>query len=227
MKTRNEVENMTRKEAAANALYNFKTKNLINSYIIECFNGSFNELYCISFFNDKKINYLVYPDYVENKKGLDQYKEHCINKLNNKIFTIEELKTIENYQDYEEKRSFIWNIMCQFYDTISLYDEKVNEIDTNIFHYKCFMKLWSSLEDLRFVKSLYLNLETLYTELIRDDKKFYDALVYEMFNHESPIDWDGVEPALNALGLTLKGLTQNQLNIVNKAYKYVCNAVNW
>ena len=63
--------------------------------------------------------------------------------------------------------------------------------------------------------------------MMKDGEKLYKALVYEFYNHETPIDWDGWEPALNALGLSEKTLTAEQYKIACKAYNYVCANGTW
>ena len=63
--------------------------------------------------------------------------------------------------------------------------------------------------------------------MIKDPDILYKALVKEFYNHETPIDWDGWEPALNALGLSEKTLTTEQFKIASKAYNYVCANGTW
>lgn len=77
------------------------------------------------------------------------------------------------------------------------------------------------------VKKHHDRLYDLYDELLKDPDKLYSALVFEFYNHETPIDWDGVEPALNALGLSEKTLTPEQVEIMERAYNYVCRHGTW
>ena len=225
--TRNELERMNETDAKKIALATLSL-NGFNSYICKCFNGTFEELNCNTYYNGKYIDYITYPDYVHNIEGLENYIEYCKKQLETKTFTDEALKSFTDYNDYNNKIDYIWNIMTQKYDCISLYDDRCNEVSTDVYKYKCFMKIWRNKDELLFCKNAYLNLKELYNKrIIEDDKMLYKACVYEFYNHESPIDWDGMTPALNTLGIDYKALAPEKQAIVDKAYKYVCNSTNW
>lgn len=53
-------------------------------------------------------------------------------------------------------------------------------------------------------------------ESLKDDGLLFDALRYELSNHEFIITYD-YKDTLNALGLSYESLTENQINILEKA----------
>ena len=113
--------------------------------------------------------------------------------------------------------------MPQLFESQSIYSDKPSKG----YKFKFFSRLYKNLEDAEVVKKYRDQLEDLYEEMIKDPDILYKALVKEFYNHETPIDWDGWEPALNALGLSEKTLTTEQLKIASKAYNYVCANGTW
>ena len=64
------------------------------------------------------------------------------------------------------------------------------------------------------------DLYNLEQDLLKDNAFLYDALVYELFNHEYSYTRD-LEPTISALGLDLMKLSPCQMKIVDKAKYYV------
>ena len=57
-------------------------------------------------------------------------------------------------------------------------------------------------------------------DLLQDLDFLYEALVYELQNHEFGYTGD-LEQTFDALGLTLDNLTSEQIKVLNKAKSYV------
>ncbi len=224
---RNEFERLTEEQSKEIALATI-SKNGFNAYIGKCDNGTFEELNCNIYFNGKYIDYITYPDYVNNIKGLENYIDYVNRQMDLKTYADDDLKDFKDYDDFRNKTDYIWNIMTQKYDCVSLYDDRVKTLDTNIYKYKCFMKLWRNLDEAQYCKDIYENLKKLYfKKIIADDELLYNACVSEFYNHESPIDYDGISPAMNALGINYKALPVEKRNVIDRAYKYVCRHGNW
>ena len=213
---RNEIESISIKRLDHNGFTTFIIKD-VNS-------GNFEELNAFTFWGTKAIKYVTYPDYVNNIKDLNSYIKYVKNQQREKLLNVQDLYSVTDYNDYRKKIDFLLNIFTQVFESASIFGDAFNK---NYFKYKYFTKYYKNLEDAETIKKHHERLHSLYNELIKDPKKLYDALVYEFYNHETPIDWDGVEPALNALGLSEKTLTPEQASVMARAYNYVCTHGSW
>lgn len=223
MKTRNEIEKMTESQIKEIALYTINQNNF-TSYIVEAYNGTFNELTCNTYYNSKYIDYITYPDYVHNIKGLEAYIKYVKKQLSEKTFNDAELTIIKSYKDFRNKIDYIINIMPQKFESISIYN--INANNTN-YKYKAVSNLFKYEQDAIKICESYENLKELYfNKLLSDDAFLNEACIYEFYNHESPIDWEGIKPAMRTIGLNYNNLPSEKKIIINNAYKYVCNNFN-
>lgn len=222
MMTRAQAEAMTRQEAENNAL-SVLNHNGFTTIIIKDLNSVGEELNALTFWGLMKIDYITYPDYVNNIKGLEAYIEYVKKQQEIKLLSISDLYSVKDYDDYRKKIDFIYNIMPQLFKSQSVFSDKPSKG----YKFKFFTRLYKNMEDALTVKSHRDRIEDLYQEMMKDSEKLYKALVYEFFNHETPIDWDGWEPALNALGLSEKTLTPEQLKTAQRAYNYVLHNGTW
>ena len=222
MLKRFEAEALTRKEIEKIAITKLD-HNGFTTYIIQDDNGSFLELNAFTFWGLFKVDYVTYPDYVNNIKGIEAYKRYVKKMQETKLLSFKDLEEVKNYDDYRKKIDFIYNIMPQMFLSQSIYSTEANKG----YKFKFFSRYYKNLEDAETVKKWRDRIEDLYQEMMKDGDKLYKALVYEFYNHETPIDWDGWEPALNALGLSEKTLTPEQHKIACKAYNYVCANGTW
>ena len=222
MITRQKAEAMTREEAKNIALSVLEHNGFI-TFIIEDDNGTMTELNALTFYGSKKIDYVTYPDYVNRIEGLESYIDYVKRQQAIKLLSFEDLSSISDYDDYRKKIDFIYNIMPQLFESQSVFSDKPSKG----YKFKFFTRLYKNIEDAETVKKYRDQLENLYNDMMKDSEKLYKALVYEFYNHETPIDWDGWEPALNALGLSEKTLTPEQYKTAQKAYNYVLHNGTW
>lgn len=231
--TRNEFERLTEQQAQEMALKVIKLNGFI-SYIGEDNNGSFIEMNCNTYYNGKRIEHITHPDYVVDiRNDLKKYSKYVLKQLKIKTFSPKQLKSVKDYEDYNNKRSYIFNIMPQLFDSISIFSSKndLQEKGIKLNEYKysgCITHLFKNKNDADKVNDELAKLENLYQASIYNDiKKFEEAVIYEMFNHETPIDWDGWTPALNALGIAYDQCDNAHQEAIQRAYRHVCNACEW
>lgn len=222
MMTRAQAEAMTRQEAENNAL-SVLNHNGFTTFIIKDLNSAGEELNALTFWGLMKIDYITYPDYVNRIEGLEAYIQYVKKQQEIKLLSFDDLNSVKDYDDYRKKIDFIYNIMPQLFASQSIFSDQPSKG----YKFKFFTRLYKNIQDAETVKKWRDRIENLYQEMMKDGEKLYKALVYEFFNHETPIDWDGWEPALNALGLSEKTLTPEQFKIAQKAYNYVLHNAAW
>ena len=231
--SRNEFEKLTEKQAQQMALKVIALNGFV-AYIGEDYNGSFIEMNCNVYYNSKMIKYIAYPDYVVDiKNDIKKYSRYILKQLKIKTFTLRQLKNIKDYEDYNNKRDYIFNIMPQLFDSISIFSSKSDlqekGINANDYKYRgCITHLFKNKDEANILNETLIDIEKLYNKVIYNDiNKFENAVICEMFNHETPIDWDGWTPALNALGIKYEKCDNEHKEAIQRAYKYVCKSCNW
>ena len=226
--TRAEVEGLP-KEAIENILFTFVYKGFAFVFFVDN-NGTSSEYNFNCYYNDKYIDYVGYPDYVSyNKHDLNGYIKYMQEKAKTKLFEFKDIEMLNDYEDYQNKNDFIINILPQMFDSLSAFNNNFKELKA-LYPYigSSWCRRFKNKEDAQFTIKLYKTLKTLFNKVIINNKKnLYKAIIAEMFNHETPYDWDGWEPALNALGLSTKTLTFEQQQIAERAYSYVLRHGNW
>ncbi len=222
---RNEAQEMSKEQLKPFIIKELSFKGF-NICVFKCFNGYSEELNANVYYNDKYINYVLYPDYVVNIHGdLDAYVKYINRTVKIKLFNLKDLKTIKNYSDFKNKYDYIWNIYNQIVDGVSTFNDKANKKEYKFYSEWHYFKDLETAEHYKKVKN---DLYDLYIDLIKNNNEFlYKACVHEFYNHESPIDWDGMEPALNSLGINYKSLSSEKQAIVDRAYKYCCENGSW
>ena len=130
-------------------------------------------------------------------------------------------------KDFRNKLDFVWNILVQTFTSATIF--YINEKDKpETYPYKALTRTFKNKEDAILCAELNKSVQALHFEkMASDDEYLESACVYEFYNHETPYDWDGLEPALNSLGLSQKTLTDRQKKIINRAYHKVVANGNW
>lgn len=223
---RYEAENLSIEETRKIALAEIEYQGFV-AIIFECMNTAYKEMNCNIFYGDKKINHITYPDYVVNiKDDLNAYKKYVKKQLKVKTYSVKQLKSIKNYQDFSNKLDFVFNIMPQLFDGVSIFNMKPG--DDRKYPYKAVLThRFKNQYDANYVQGMHDHLHKLYKEMMKDPAKFREAVLHEFYNHETPIDWDGMTPALNALGINYNKLSDDFKALVNDAYRECCNSHAW
>lgn len=223
--TRNTAQQMSKEELKPFILKELNYKDF-NICIFKCFNGYRDELNANVYYNDKYIDYVLYPDYVVNIHGdLNAYIEYINRTVKIKLFNLEDLKSIDNYSDFKNKYDYVWNIYDQVVDGVSTFNDNANK---GAYKFYSEWHYFKNLETAKHYEKVKTDLFNLYKDSIQNNDEFlYKACVHEFYDHESPIDWDGMEPALNSLGINYKTLSSDKRAIVDKAYNYCCTHGSW
>lgn len=211
-----DIEKMKESDALALCLFvkNIKDHNV---YFVD-FGGYFG--FCaLVFKNNHHIHYAneyglhnttTYNRETKQSEPLNNVKRYkrYIERLNNKLFTEDELidrENIKTYQDTEKRRRYLHNYYNMQYDYISIFKYCKNEEERNAYEKSiknmiynpvgfCYMKK----EDAPAIEKQKELLNKLY-EIEQELKNTYDYLLeafkYEMFNHEYAINsyqgnWD-------------------------------------
>lgn len=227
--TREEVEGLP-KDAISNILFTLNYKGFELVFFVDCNRGNNSEYNFNCYYDGRYIKYVDYPDYVSyGKHDLSGYIKYIQKKITTKLFNFEDIETLNDYNDYQSKKDFVINILPQMFDSVSSYDHNFENIKSAyLYTGSSWSYYFKNKEDAQLTTKLYVKLRTLFNKvIIKNKKNLYKAIVSEMFNHETPYNWDGWEPALNALGLSEKTLTAEQKQIAARAYKHVLNAIDW
>ena len=123
-----------------------------------------------------------------------------LNSLNNKLFTVDELKTVRDYNDKTKKEYFIRNYYGMRRDHISMFfigsdeeREKIRKKTEKMIFSPVFLAYYDK-KDIDFVKTgeaLFIGLEAA-EQQNKDNKEYWKkAFLHEMFNHEYGINWQG------------------------------------
>lgn len=224
--TRNQAEQLTLQQAREIKLAEIEYQGFI-AIIFEDYNTAFKEMNCNIYYGDKRIDYITYPDYVVNiKNNLGAYTRYVKKQLKIKTYSIKQLKSIKNYIDFRNKLDFVFNILPQLFDGVSVFSMKPG--DDKKYPYKAILThRFKNESDAKYVQNLHDYLYKLYDEMMKDPVKFREAVLHEFYNHETPIDWDGMTPALNALGINYNKLSDEFKGLVIDAYNECCHSHAW
>lgn len=134
-----------------------------------------------------------------NRKSREELRSLYVDSLNRKLFTVDELGTVEDYQDKQAKEYYIRNYYGMRRDHISMFfcgsdkeREKLRKKTENMIFSPVFFAYYYK-KDSDFVKS---GEELLYmlekAEPSSDNAEYWkSAFLNEMFNHEYGINWQG------------------------------------
>lgn len=195
--TIHDIEALTEEQAAemAEEMQNIKGHQV---YFVD-FGGYFG--YSVLVFADG--HHITHAnDYALHHKCKGRAELHAMyhNRLNKKLFTIEELKTATNYVDKKAKEYYIRNYYSMRRDHISMFfigsdeeREKIRRKTAKMIFSPVFLAYYDK-KDIDFVKTgeaLFIGLEAA-DQQNKDSKEYWEkAFLHEMFNHEYGINWQG------------------------------------
>lgn len=206
-----DIETLSEKEAAelANEVMDIKGFNI---YFID-FPGYFK--YCCLVFKDG--HHLYYADehestnsHIVEERGRNGLRETYIERLTKKLYTEEEIASpIKSYDEYTKKEYFLRNLYGQMRNGISAFcilqtkeqEEAFRQsITGKIYDPVCFKYFDPSERDfVEHHKELLSQLEG--AKASPDNYEYwYDAFLYEMYNHEYAYALDGDYSTLTAFG---------------------------
>lgn len=225
----NDIEQTTEQEARENAwIIKENFKDGYNLYLVD-FGGYFG-LSALVYADGRR----VWSDYALHHRTRAEdgtLPEYFINEANGVIYSAGELEQpIKNYNDYRTRDSFIRNIYSRRRDYISAFfigkrpAEQEQQIK-DIYKFASWVS-FAYYADKDFtvqLARLSAQNEKLYSEFLRDDEAFRDAIRWELANHEARISGDYRE-ALEALGMKFEELTEQRQKIVlNELKKQIHN----
>ena len=203
----------------------------------DCFLINFNnsELSILVYKDGKHIYYVddfgCLHDHLVKEKGIEALRQYYIDKMNNILFTDEELMDeVTSYDEYRRKDHFLRNYWIMRYDYTSIFaiseeDKKEVERGKKIHPYYCAV-CFCHVGDPAICDQANMyrdHLQKAYEKLLQSDDEFRRMVSYELSNHEACITGRADE-ALEALGLEYDTLSDSQKVIVNqelrKQYRY-------
>lgn len=147
-------------------------------------------------------HYIKYANDYElhhNGKSRDELRSLYLNGMSKKLFTVDELGTVESYQDKQAKEYYIRNYYGMRRNHISMFfcgsdqeREKARKKTKRMIFSPVFLAYYNK-KDADFVKhgeELLAMLEK--AEPSADNSEYWkNAFLHEMFNHEYGINWQG------------------------------------
>ena len=189
-----DIEALTEAQAAEMAIETATVKGH-QVYFVD-FGGYFG--YSVLVFADG--HYIKYANDYElhhKDKSRDELRGFYLSSLNKKLFTADEMETVNDYQEKKAKEYYIRNYYGLRRDHISMFfcgpdeeREKLRKKTENMIFSPVFMAYYDK-KDADFVKcgeELISALEK--AEPQKDNAEYWkSAFLYEMFNHEYGINW--------------------------------------
>lgn len=172
-------------------------------------------------------------------KPREELREFYLESLKNKLFTDDEFNVVLNYKDFQKKEYFLRNHYIQRIPYITAFTIIHNEKESREFDRKVKGMFYNPLS-FCYVDRKYISFCQRQAKLLaalcrakenasKDNFGYWkSAFLYEMWNHEYGINWDGDYEVLNCFGnLEYKqyasiGYYFNQLNFTDtqkKAYE--------
>ncbi len=179
------------------------------------------------FKNEKHIyyanDYELHHRYLVGEKGKQALKGYYCNELSKKLFTETELMdVVKSYDDYTAKSYYLRNYWIMQFDYLSCFGiskQWKKEFEEKRKIYKCFCpSCVCYVKDLEIVKrasKILKHLEAEFERIKTNDEVFRKMISCELANHEACIICD-YEPALAALNMGIKDLTENQIKIMQE-----------
>lgn len=223
------IENLTYEKAVAIALEHLTIKD--HACFFVDFDGYFG--YSILVFkNGKHIHYAndyeLHHHWLVKEKGRDGLREYYINEMNEKLYTdAEMMEEPSSYDEYEKKSYFLRNYYIMRQDYISIFfigsneerEARQREIDKKYPYYNSVSFCYVSDPEIIDTQKKYLTiLQNAYKHLQNNLEIFREMVRKELANHEACITCDYTD-ALDALGLTFEGLTEEKQKIVREELK--------
>ena len=192
-------------------------------------------VYFIDFGPLRGYSYLVYKNehqitddfgnlhaFILKEQGLAGLRKYYIDTLNTKLFTDEDIaEPLKSYDDYNQKSYFLHNYYAKQEDYISMFfigsdeerEERHNKTQDMIFNQVGFCYMDKSLSS--FVEHHVELMNTLNAQRknVNDNYDYQkSAFLYEMYNHEYGINWQGDWDVLSVFGTVSYEDTQTDLN---------------
>lgn len=223
------IENLAYEEA----------KNIAMEHMIikdhDCFFIDFSGYFGYSilvFKNNKHIyhanDYELHHRHLVKEKGRNALREYYIKEMNGKLYTdAEMMEEPSSYDEYEKKNHFLRNYYIMRQDYISVFfigtdaerEERQKRIEKNYPYYNPVSFCYVSDPEIVNIQKKYLEiLQNAYKHLLNDLEIFQEMVRKELANHEACITCDYTD-ALDALGLTFEGLTEEKQKIVREELK--------
>ena len=219
-----DIENLTYDQAKEKAIETLSIKGH-DCFLID-FSGYFG--YSILVFKNKRYvryanDYELHHEWLVKEKSKEALKEYYIKKLNEILFTEDELlKPIKDYDEYKRKDHFLRNYWIMRYDYLSIFgigEEAQREFDRQKKFYPVYDQFsfcYVKNEEIVNEQAKYMNnIESEYKKLKEDLDKFREMISYELANHEACITGE-VDDTLDALGYRWEDLTDKQKKIVKE-----------
>lgn len=150
-------------------------------------------------------------------------RKRYIKKIKDKVFTLEELKEIENYKEFRNKTDYIYNSLTTSMNAISHFS---NADKTGLIECKSTFHYYRNEEDKRTVNELILNLYKMHIKKYNKDMAYFREFIScELANYEAGLSGD-YRHALNMNGIFIKDLSEKQLSVLNQELKEQVNFVN-
>lgn len=215
-----EIEALTEKQTREMAIESTVIKEH-NIYFVD-FGGYFGYS-CLVFKNNHHIYYANDYELHHQGKTKEELKERYINGLTCKLFTEREIaEPIKSYDEYTQKEHFLHSYYPMQTDYVSQFrifrteeDERQFEKDITGLTYN--PVAFAYMEDKNFIKhhiELYKQLQKAKENTVNDFEYMQSAFLYEMRNHEYPINWQGNYDVLSCFG----NITYNSEDDFNKYF---------
>lgn len=220
----NDIESLTFNEAAEIALDYINIKD--HDILFVDFGGYFGYS-ALVFKNEKHIYYAneyeLHHKYLVKEQGKSVLKDYYCKELSKKLFTeVELMSVVKSYDDYTTKSYYLRNYWIMQFDRLSCFGigkqwEKEFEEKNKIYKYfcpACFCYVKNN-EIVKRANKILEHLQAEFDKIKSSDEVFREMISYELANHEACITCD-YEPALAALNMSIKDLTENQIKIMQE-----------
>lgn len=219
-----DIENLTYDQAKEMAIETLNIKGH-DCFLVD-FGGYFGKSILV-FKNKRHIHYAndyeLHNEWLVKEKGNEALKEYYIKKLNEILFTEDELlEHIKDYDEYTRKDHFIRDYWIMRYDYLSIFGigkEAQREFDRQKKFYPFYDQFsfcYVNDEEIINEQAKYMsNIENEYRKLREDLDKFREMISYELANHEACITGEA-DDTLDALGYRWSDLTNKQVEIVKE-----------
>ena len=219
-----DIENLTYDQAKKIAIEHLNIKDH-DCFLVD-FGGYFG--YSILVFKNKRHiyfanDYELHNKYLVEEKGKAALRERYIEKLNEILFTKDELmEGIKDYDEYRRKDHFLRNYWIMRYDYLTVFaisKKDKEEFERQEKFYPVYDQFsFCYVKDKKIVneQAKYMeNIEKEYEKLKGNLDKFREMISYELANHEACITSEA-DDTLAALGYEWNDLTDEQKRIVKE-----------
>lgn len=198
------IENLIEAEAAEIALEKITVKDEYNCYFID-FGGYFGYSVCV-FADGQHLKYVNDYELHHKGKSREELRGLYIKKLNKALYTLDELGTVQNYEDFSAKDYFIRNHyslrrprLSAFQIFRSAAEEKAFDEETKKMTFsRVGMAYYDDADFVRHLSALSDRLHAAKAAHDNDRAYWEDAFLSEMYNHEYGINWQADYDVISA-----------------------------